>query len=85
MTGLAPQEIRTFFVTSVTANRRRVFQTDANAQLLLSVLNNDRAKARYQLHAFVLMPDHIHLLLTPARPFPLRKPCSSSRVDSPSG
>jgi putative transposase len=63
---LAPQQIRTFFVTTVTANRRRVFQTDANAQLLLSLLNDDRAKGRYQIHAFVLMPDHIHLLLTPA-------------------
>ncbi len=66
MTELAPQEIRTFFITTVTANRRRVFQTDANAQLLLNLFKDDRAKARYQLHAFVLMPDHLHLLLTPA-------------------
>ena len=66
VTELVPQEIRTFFVTTVTANRRCVFQTDANAQLMLSLLDEDRAKARYQLHAFVLMPDHLHLLLTPA-------------------
>lgn len=63
---LAPQELRTFFITAVTANRRRLFQTDANTQLLLNLFNDDRAKERYQLHAFVLMPDHIHLLLTPA-------------------
>jgi putative transposase len=63
---LAPQEIRTFFVTTVTANRRRVFQTDANANLLMSVLSDDRSKGRYQVHAFVLMPDHVHLLVTPA-------------------
>ncbi|HEY1499208.1 MAG TPA: transposase [Acidobacteriaceae bacterium] len=63
---LSPQEIRTFFITTVAANRRRLFQTDANANLLLNVLNEDRAKGRYQLHAFVLMPDHVHLLLTPA-------------------
>jgi putative transposase len=62
----APQEIRTFFITTVTADRRRLFQTDANATLLLNLLNDDRAKGRYQLHAFVLMPDHLHLLLTPA-------------------
>ncbi len=66
MLELAPQEIRTFFITAVTASRRRLFQTDANATLLLNLINDDRAKGRYQLHAFVLMPDHIHLLLTPA-------------------
>ena len=64
--NLPPQEIRTFFITTVAANRRRLFQTDANANLLLQLLKDDRAKGRYQIHAFVLMPDHFHLLLTPA-------------------
>ncbi len=64
--NLAPQEIRTFFITAVTANRRRLFQTDANANLLLQLLKDDRSKGRYRLHAFVLMPDHLHLLITPA-------------------
>ena len=63
---LPPLEIRTFFITTVTAQRRRLFQTDANATLFLNLLNDDRAKSRYQLHAFVLMPEHLHLLLTPA-------------------
>jgi putative transposase len=63
---LAPQELRTFFITAVTANRRRIFQINTNADLLLNLFNEDRAKNRYQLHAFVIMPDHIHLLLTPA-------------------
>jgi putative transposase len=63
---LAPQEIRTFFITTVTADRRRLFQTDANANMLLQLFDDDRAKGRYQLHAFVLMPDHLHLLITPA-------------------
>ena len=63
---LAPQELRTFFITAVTANRRRLFQTNTNAELLLNLFNEDRAKNRYQLHAFVIMPDHIHLLITPA-------------------
>jgi putative transposase len=63
---LAPQELRTFFITAVTANRRRLFQANTNAELLLNLFNEDRAKNRYQLHAFVIMPDHIHLLITPA-------------------
>lgn len=66
MSGFFPPEFRTFFITAVTAQRRRLFQTDANANLFLQVLHDDRAKGRYQFHAFVLMPDHFHLLLTPA-------------------
>ena len=69
----APQEIRTFFITTVTANRRRLFQPDANANLLLQILNDDRAKSRYQLHAFVFMPDHLHLLITPASDVSIEK------------
>ncbi len=69
----APQEIRTFFVTSVTANRRRLFQVEANANLLLDVLEQNRSKDRFQIHAFVVMPDHIHLLLTPAKDVSLEK------------
>lgn len=69
----APQEIRTFFVTTNTAGRRRLFQVESNAELLLNVLREDRAKGRYRLHAFVLMPDHIHLLLTPAETISLEK------------
>jgi putative transposase len=64
---LAPQEIRTFFVTTVTANRRRLFQVESNAHLLLRVLGQNRTKNRLRIHAFVIMPEHIHLLLTPAK------------------
>jgi putative transposase len=69
----APQEIRTFFTTSVTANRRRIFQTERNAELLLRILHDNRQKDRFQLHAFVIMPDHIHLLLTPAENVSIEK------------
>jgi putative transposase len=69
----APQEIRTFFTTAVTANRRRIFQTERNAELLLRILQENRKKGRFQLHAYVIMPDHIHLLLTPAEDVSLEK------------
>ena len=55
----------TFFVTTVTHNRRRLFQVSRNAELLLETLQHYRAQGLYKLHAFVVMPDHIHLLLTP--------------------
>ena len=64
---LAPQE------TTVTANRRRLFQVESNANILLSVIEQNRSKNRLQIHAFVVMPDHIHLLLTPAKDVSLEK------------
>lgn len=69
----APQEIRTFFVTANTANRRRLFQVGANVELLLDLIREDRARGRYEIHAYVVMPDHIHLLLTPAFDVSLEK------------
>jgi putative transposase len=55
----------TYFVTSATYNRRRLFQVHANAALFLETLQHYRREGHYRLHAFVVMPDHIHLLLTP--------------------
>ena len=69
----APQHLRTYFITATTANRRRLFQVEANAQLLLDILMEQRVKKRFHLHAFVLMPDHIHAILTPAPDVSLEK------------
>ncbi len=57
---------RTFFITTNTAGRRRLFQVASNAELLLRLFDEDRAKGRYQIHAYVIMPDHLHMILTPA-------------------
>jgi putative transposase len=53
----------TFFLTTICYNRRRIFQIDPNAELFLETLEHYRPY--YLLHAFVLMPDHVHLILTP--------------------
>jgi putative transposase len=55
----------TYFATSGTFNRRRLFQVAANADLFLETLQQYRHAGHYKLHAFVVMPDHIHLLLSP--------------------
>jgi putative transposase len=55
----------TYFVTSITSNRRRLFQIPANAELFIETLQHYRREDHYKLHAFVVMPDHFHLLLTP--------------------
>lgn len=53
----------TYFVTSSIQDKRRIFQTDRNAQLFLDILVLYRTN--YQLHAYVVMPDHVHLIITP--------------------
>jgi putative transposase len=55
----------TFFITTATCNRRRLFQVPANCELLLETLQHYRRAGHYKLHAFVVMPDHVHLILTP--------------------
>jgi putative transposase len=55
----------TFFVTTQTHQRRRLFQVEATANLFLETLQHYRREGHYKLYAFVLMPDHIHLLITP--------------------
>lgn len=63
---LAPQESRTYFTTFSTAGRRRLFQVEETAQLMVDVLQTYRKKGSFELHAFVVMPDHVHVLITPA-------------------
>ncbi|MGA3194488.1 MAG: transposase [Terriglobales bacterium] len=63
----------TYFVTSRTWNYRRLFQVENNARLLLKTMFHYRREGRYLLHAFVLMPDHVHLLLTPAQDVTLER------------
>jgi putative transposase len=53
----------TFFLTTVCYNRRRIFQVTRNAELFLETL--DHCRPHYELHAYVVMPDHVHLILTP--------------------
>ena len=59
-TGIA----RTFFVTTCTAQGRPLFQTDRMANLLIEVLRTCVRSRKFIVHEFVVMPDHLHLLLT---------------------
>jgi putative transposase len=69
----APQELRTYFTTFSTADRRRIFQVETHANLMLDTLRHYRKQGRFELHAFVIMPDHVHALLTPSADVPLEK------------
>ncbi|MGH9687297.1 MAG: REP-associated tyrosine transposase [Candidatus Acidiferrales bacterium] len=71
--SLPAQELRTFFVTSVTIGRKNLLQSERMALLLIDVFNDNRRKGRFFLHEFVIMPDHFHLLITPAEEVSLEK------------
>jgi putative transposase len=60
----ATNNSQTYFVTSETWGRRALFHAEPWARLFFKTLLSYRGKA-YQLHHFVLMPDHFHLLITP--------------------
>jgi putative transposase len=64
---------RTFFVTTATAARLPIFRRDATANLLIETLARYRDEGKYLLHEFVIMPDHIHLLLTPSEEISLER------------
>src|ERR1700674_2893094 len=56
---------RTFFVTSVTWERRPLFRSEPAAILLLETIFGYRERGIFRLYEFVIMPDHAHLLLAP--------------------
>ncbi|MEI9977542.1 MAG: transposase [Edaphobacter sp.] len=60
------QKQSTYAITILTFQRHRHFQRTANAELFITTLFQHRDKNRFQLHGFVVMPDHVHVLITPA-------------------
>jgi putative transposase len=57
-------ESRTFFVTTRTAGGRSLFQTTRMAELLIDVLRSCVKAGRFTVHDFVVMPNHVHILMT---------------------
>lgn len=55
---------RTFFVTTKTSLGRPLLQSERNATLFIDVLPSYVAASKFGVHDFVVMPNHVHLLLT---------------------
>ena len=55
---------RTFFATTKTLRGTALLQSERNATLMIDVLRSYVAARKFRLHDFVIMPDHIHLLIT---------------------
>jgi len=54
---------RIFFATTKTSMGRRLLQSERNAALLIDVLRSLVSEQKFMLHDFVIMPDHVHLLI----------------------
>jgi putative transposase len=63
----------TYFVTSRTWEGRALFRNPKAAELFVTTMLHYRDDRAYQLHAFVLMPEHFHLLLTPSADLSLER------------
>src|SRR6266478_607617 len=50
------------FITAVSKDRLPVFQTDAMKHITCEAIDEARTSCGFLLFAYVLMPDHIHLL-----------------------
>ncbi|MBI4443204.1 MAG: transposase [Acidobacteria bacterium] len=60
-------------MTSRTWESRKLFAKTSACEIFIETLLHYRNQGAYMLHAFVLMPEHFHILLTPARHTPLER------------
>ena len=54
-------------ITSVARDRLPVFRTDAIKKIACSALNEARGSGRFAIFAYVIMPNHLHLITDGAR------------------
>lgn len=62
-----------YFLTTHTWQRRQLFKQDAPAKIVIEQLLNCQDRGFYKLHEFSLMPDHLHILLTPGETVTIEK------------
>jgi putative transposase len=54
----------TYFLTTNADGNKALFQSERLAKLLIATMLSCRDQKKYFLHEFVVMPNHLHLLLT---------------------
>ena len=60
------QKQSTYAITISTFQQHRHFQRTVYAELFIDKLFHYRDGGKFKLHAFAVMPDHVHILITPA-------------------
>jgi len=66
-------QVGVYFVTTHTWQRRELFRQEGPSRIVVEQLFDCRDRGFHKLHAFVLMPDHLHVLLTPGEGTPIEK------------
>jgi REP element-mobilizing transposase RayT len=61
------KETPAYYLTSVAKNRLPVFRTDQIAKLTCDAINEARNSGNFVVLAYVIMPDHIHLVTDSSR------------------
>lgn len=56
---------RLYFITTVTENRVPIFSNEQNIRLLFGAISEFSHRYAVKIHAFVVLSDHTHLLITP--------------------
>jgi len=62
-----------YFVTTKCWQGRHVFQVPEIAEIVVQTIVNHRERKAFLLHEFVVMPDHLHVMLTPSANTSLEK------------
>jgi len=62
-----------YFISSATWERRELFRVSKVAEILVQRILACHEKGAYQLHEFVVMPNHFHILVTPGQTTSLEK------------
>jgi|SRR5580698_6002410 putative transposase len=62
-----------YFVTTKCWEGHQIFQVPEVAEILVKTILNHRERNAYLLHEFVVMPNHLHILLTPSSTTSLEK------------
>ena len=60
-----PNEGLPYLVTTVVKDRQPLFCEHGCCQIVIDGISFLRTRLRHRVHAYVLMPDHMHLVVTP--------------------
>ena len=54
-----------YFITTVTENRNLIFKDIISCDLLMNLITHYKFTCSYNIKAFIIMPDHLHLIIQP--------------------
>ena len=52
-----------YFITTAAIRHAHLFRRDVIKRILVDSLNTGRILGQYELYAFVIMPNHIHIII----------------------